>query len=254
MDATRNLQALSAFAALLLLAATCAYVFLFSGITPLDPGRPTFSGPPIKRLEASVPSVSVFTHFYINDENPFIPYHLRKAEKIANQPRTKQSAPPPSQVKPPINPVVVVEPPKRELKLPRLTPTNPIVPQCIGLVGAGESPKVLVRLPDDESATAMEIGTVIGGWRLIAVENGNQAHFRDPAGDDYVFPIGQGDLAPPQQLVQGDSHQATPAPAPPQPGPPGSVPQPHIPTPGTGIKPIPPPQLPRLKQSGEKHK
>jgi hypothetical protein len=166
---------------------------------------------------ASVPDIGPFDRFHTIIDNPFIPWREREIER--NQ-ITKPKNPTPQVFTPPTPPVIVNVPEKPKLVLPRLAPAKANAPVCVGMVGQGDQRLLMVRLPDDAAAAPLAIGQCAGGWTLLAIENDNQARFRDPDGMEQVFPIGSGDLA---VVPSAPTTAATTAPAKPASAPPGQV-------------------------------
>lgn len=245
--------------AVLLLLASAAWLLL-SDPQVADPGVPTFSGGPLRRLEATAPHIGNFELFYVNHENPFIPYNLRVRERTAQDPRPVRPPPVPATrpnpIPPPRPPPIVLEPVRKPPALPKLGQTGPNAPVCIGLVAVNGRESLTARMPGDTAAQTIDVGARVGGWTLLGIEGRNLARFRDPEGAEHVYPIGEGDLAVAQSAA------AAPAAAPrlppgvlpklpgTQPGQPGQpvMPQPggenrrRPPKPGTQ----PPPELPPL--------
>lgn len=237
----------AAIAVLLLLA--IATWLLLSDPQIADPGVPRFSGGPLRRLEATSPHVGNFELFYVNHENPFIPYNLRVAERGAIDPRPVRPVQTPVQTPvkpntfPPPRPAVVVqEPVRKPLALPKLGLTGPNAPICIGLVAVNGREGLTVRMPGDSVGQSIEVGAVVGGWTLLGIEGGNLARFKDPEGAVQIYPIGEGDLAVVQTPSAPGAAPTAPSPMPKLP--PGVLPR--LPQPGAqpmapGIQPPPQP-------------
>ena len=203
---------IAAVLALLLLLASVAWL-LISNPQVADPGVPTFSGGPLRRLEAAAPHVGNFELFYVNHENPFIPYGLRVKERIVYDPRPVRPIPPtvvatnkPNPFPPTRQPVIVNEPVRKPLALPKLGQTGPNAPVCIGLVAVNGHESLIVRMPGDSVGQSINVGDKIGGWTLLGIDGGNLARFKDPEGAQQVYPIGDGDLA----LAQSAAATAVP--------------------------------------------
>ncbi len=240
---------IAAVLALLLLLASAAWLLL-SNPPVADPGVPTYSGGPLRRLEASAPRVGNFDVFYVNHENPFIPYNLRVAERGTFTPRPVRPVQPPTpsvtkpnSIQPTRPPVVVLEPVRKPLALPKLGQTGPNAPVCIGLVAVNGHECLTVRMPGDSAGQTIDVGTKVGGWTLLGIEGGNLARFRDPEGADQVYPIGDGDLAL-AQTPTGSAVPTTPATMPKLPAGvlpklPGVLPKPPGAQPGTPVAPQP---------------
>lgn len=263
---------IAAAIAVLLLLASAAWLLL-SSPQVADPGVPTFSGGELRRLEASTPYIGNFEVFYVNHENPFIPYDLRVAERIGYDPRPVRPVRPipptvttkPNPIQPPRPPVVVQEPVRKPLALPKLGQTGPNAPVCIGLVSVNGHEGLIVRMPGDSVGQTIEVGAKVAGWTLLGIDGGNLARFRDPDGAVQVYPIGDGDLAVAQSVAAPAAPAAPtamprlpPGVLPKLPGaqPPQQVP-PVAPQPGDGRRrpkpggmsappPPPPPELPPL--------
>jgi hypothetical protein len=177
--------------------------FLTSDPQVANPGVPTYNGKVLVGLQAEVPVVGSFAIFNVNDENPFVPDHLRIRERQAREPRPPTPTPPPSvaHMHPVRPPAVPVEPPAQVITLPRLAPTAASAPQCVGLIYSEGEQMVVVRMPGVEGTVTWAPGVTVLGWTLVSIDNGNQATFTDPDGKVMVFPIGDGDLALAQTLV-----------------------------------------------------
>jgi hypothetical protein len=203
-----NLQRLAATiaAALLLL---CLGWWQTSDPQVDSPGKPTYNGPVMRGLQVDVPQLPPFPAFYVNAENPFLPYAQRLIEKRLENPPTPGRVPPPpparTKERPPWPAVVINEPAPKPVVLPTLTPAVATAPQCIGLIGGEEAQLLMVRMPGADGAVNIKVGQVIDGWTLVQIDNSNQAHFTDPSGAPQIFPIGDGDLAVAQTLVSPGS-------------------------------------------------
>ena len=186
-------------AAVLLLLALIGWVL--SDPQVANPGIPRFTGGALSRLEATQPKIAAFEYFYQNDDNPFVPFSQREKERTARVPRGVARvpvAPVPTTVAtlPPRPPVKVIAPPPRAaLALPKLTAAGPTAPICVGLVNVDGKEVLMARMPGTEGAAPMAVGDEASGWKLIAIDNGNQARFTDATGAEHVYPIGEGDLA-----------------------------------------------------------
>ena len=195
-----NAQPMVALAAGGVLLASVAW-WAFSSPEIVDPGRPSWKGADISNLVASVPKIDVFTSFYVNDDNPFVPYNLRLAERGMLNPSRKPVKPEPTipvtiaKIKPPRPPVDVVEQPRAKLVLPKLSPAPADAPVVFGFVGAGNDQALLVRMPDAEVSIRMAPGEKAAEWTLVAIDNNNLATFLDPRGVEHRYTIGEGDLA-----------------------------------------------------------
>ncbi len=205
-----NAQPMVALAAGGVLLASVVW-WAFSAPEIVDPGRPAWQGADISNLVASVPKVDVFSSFYINDDNPFVPYNLRLAERGVLNPSRKPVKPETTipvtiaNNKPPRPPVDVVEQPRAKLVLPKLSPAPADAPVVFGLVGGGDNHTLLVRMPDAEVSIRMAPGEKVAEWTLIAIHNNNLATFLDPRGVEHRYTIGEGDLAvmPTEKSAEG---------------------------------------------------
>jgi hypothetical protein len=199
-----NPERLIAASAALLLIVAFAW-FLTSDPQIANPGVPTFNGPVLRGLYAEVPVVGPFKTFNVNDMNPFVPWAQSVAEANTYKPKPTRTItedqPKPPRMRPPRPPAVPVEPPPVVVTLPKLTPAAATAPQCVGLVGAEGEQMVVVRMPGADGTVSWAPGTTVLGWTLISIDNSNQATFTDPTGAIMVFPIGDGDLALAQTLV-----------------------------------------------------
>lgn len=269
---------IAAAIAVLLLLASAAWLLL-SSPQVADPGVPTYSGGELRRLEASTPHIGNFELFYVNHENPFIPFNLRAEESIALGPRPVRPVRPtppvvatkPNPILPPRQPVVVQEPVRKPLALPKLPQTGANAPVCIGLVSVNGHEGLIVRMPGDSVGQTIDVGAKVAGWTLLGIDGGNLARFRDPDGAVQVYPIGDGDLAVAQSVAAPAAPTAPaamprlpPGVLPKLPGakPPGAQPIQQdplaVPQPGDGRRrpkpggmnatppPPPPPELPPL--------
>lgn len=253
-----DLQPLAAGTAALLLIASMGW-WLFSTPELVDPGQPTWKGADIIQLQAAIPEIARFDHFYVNHDNPFVPHAQRVAERGSYDPRTRpvaQVPPRPVQIPPPKAPVVVVEQEKPKLVLPRLTPAPSNAPITYGLLVSDGEEVVIVRMPDGKDAVNLKPGEKIAGWTLVSIDNGNLATFIDPQGVEHRFAIGQGDLVVAQSASDAvapgkDATGKTPGgrgmvPKAPVPGAPGT--RPGTPAGADGPIPRPPPREERRRR------
>jgi hypothetical protein len=198
-----NVQSMVALASGSVLLASVAW-WAFSEPEIIDPGRPKWKGEAINNLVASVPNIDEFKAFYVNDDNPFVPYQLRVVERDRYKPSRPQVLPKPPTVpktKPPRPPVDIVEQPRRPLVLPKLSPAPADAPVVFGFVGIGDQQALLVRMPGSDTSIRLVPGEKVQEWTLVAVDNNNLARFLDPRGVEQCYAIGEGDLA---QLPAGD--------------------------------------------------
>ena len=217
-----DVQPLAAGISALLLVASTGW-WLLSTPELIDPGQPTWKGADIVRMQAAVPEISPFEHFYVNHDNPFVPYNLRVAEARTYNPKTRvpQVPPRPVPIPPPRAPVVVVEQEKPKLVLPRLTREPINAPIAYGLLASDGEQVLIARMSGDQKPVNLKPGDQLSGWTLISIDSGNLATFLDPQGIEHRFAIGQGDLA----VAQDTGDAAKPrAPATNQPGGPGKAP------------------------------
>jgi hypothetical protein len=199
-----NPQTASALIAGLLLMAAAVNAIL-SETVQITLGRMTYQGDPLVRMRASVPDIGVFESFNVNDDNPFIPYHLRLTERAkVGQRRTEQASGRPI-VKPVVKPggVVLVKPKPAPppLTFPRLNASAADAPRAMGMIGNAENTMLLVRQGEGGGLLPVPIGGTTNGWTLMAVEGGNQAVWEDPSGTRHTFPVGTGALADAQALA-----------------------------------------------------
>jgi hypothetical protein len=189
-----ELQPIAALIAGLLMVGAVGW-WAFSQAELIDPGQPKWPGAKIDDLVAAVPTIDPFSAFYINDENPFVPYQQRLAE--SQRTRNVNPRPEPVVIKmKPLRPAVeVVEYTKPTLVLPKVAQAGPDAPIVYGFVGNTEEQTLLVRMPADENTRNMQVGEKARDWTLIAIRDNNVAHFTDPAGTERRFMIGVGDLA-----------------------------------------------------------
>jgi hypothetical protein len=146
-----------------------------------DPGPGTTSAAAVVHLRADVAAIGPFEQFNVNDENPFIPVHLRTAEKQAITEKPTKVGP-----KPP--PEVIVEKPK---PLPRLTGWSGASPACLGVVTAGGSERIVLRFPGENADRTLAIGESANRWTLTGIEHGQVALMRDPGGTVQRLVIGR---------------------------------------------------------------
>jgi hypothetical protein len=223
-----DLQPIAAGIAALLLAASAAWWGL-SAPPVSEPGQPTWQGADIVRLTAAVPQIGRFDHFYVNDDNPFVPFGARQDEARKHQelrnPRERTRPPQPPAIPPPRAPVVVVEPEKPKLVLPRLAAAPSNAPTVYGLVSVDGTEMLIVRMAGAKDSIQLAPGKQADGWTLVSIDSGNLATFIDPQGAQQQFTIGRSDL-----VAQEDGKPA---------GAPGGAPATKDPR---ALMPKPPPQ------------
>jgi hypothetical protein len=177
------LEPAAALVAGAVLLGVCAWWWL----TVLEPPRapmPGHRGAEFQPLSATMPPIGQFTTFYVNDDNPFVPWREREAEK-------KRMA----------QPAAVVVQPRPPAKLETITP--PVLKLPPKAKGGGDAPKVvgftslpdgsveaLVNLPGESRPKRMKPGEQVGRWTFLAIEGGNVALFADESGRQYRQVIG----------------------------------------------------------------
>jgi hypothetical protein len=199
-----NRQRLAALIAAVVLLAALAW-WQTSDPQVATPGKPVYNGPISRGMKADVQPLPGFGAFYVNLENPFVPFNQREHDKHIEDPPPRPPTRPPAPTRPtvipPRPPVLVTEYLPKPVDLPRLAPAAATAPQCIGLIGGEESQLLVVRMPGAEGSVTLKVGQTVDGWTLVLIDNSNQAHFTDPSGATEIFPIGDGDLAVAQTLV-----------------------------------------------------
>ena len=105
--------------------------FVLTELKPLHAPDLPYAGAPYQALSAAVPPIAAFESFYINDDNPFVPWREREAEKKRLQ-----------------LPAAVVVKPRPPAKLEPITPPALKLPPKAK--GGGDAPKVVgfTSLPD----------------------------------------------------------------------------------------------------------
>lgn len=205
-----DLQPIAAGAAALLLVASMSW-WLLSAPALIDPGQPSWKGADIVRITASVPQIDHFDRFYVNDDNPFVPLSARLAENTRRGRREGvdgiKPPPRPVQVLPTRAPVIVVEPEKPKLVLPKIAPAPANAPIVYALVATDGQEALTVRMPGAKDSIRLAPGEKVDGWTLVSINNGNLAIFTDPQGLEHQFIIGQSDLA----VAQNQSGTAAPS-------------------------------------------
>ncbi len=223
--ATRaNVQAMTAGAALLLMAGAVTWWLLDEQVVvPL--GIPTYSGDPVEVKTAVVPAIGDFeSEFNVNAFNPFIPKQQRDIEavEIKNKKNGKKPVDPISPKLPKIEEV-----PIPKLNFPALAPRRKNAPECIGIISSEHGDMLIAHMPGAVETTPIEVGKSLSEtgdstrqWTLIALEQGNVARFRDPAGVEQLFAIGA--TTPGVGSKEPVKSPSVPAPGP---KPPGAKPQ-----------------------------
>ncbi len=156
-----------------------------------DPGRPTTSAAALRVLEAAVPSIGDFSAFDVNDENPFIPYHLRQIETTIKHTPPQPAGRTPT--KPPAAPVVD-EPAKPAL--PRLPAPGSTGPAATGILLSKDGPQAMLTFPGEKNARVMKPGETVNGWTLVAVDGGNVARVKQDASGAVLNLVIPEDLLP----------------------------------------------------------
>ncbi len=173
----------SAVLAILVLVAVCAWWWL----TVLEPPRapvPGYRGAPFEPLSAAMPPIGDFDVFYINDDNPFVPWREREAEKKRlQQPQTVVvKARPPAKIEPIKTP---------ELKLPQPRTGGGDAPRVVGFTRRPDGTvDVLFTLPGETHPRLVQPGERVGRWTFNTIEDGNVALFTDETGRKYRLVIG----------------------------------------------------------------
>lgn len=156
-------------------------------LTVLEPPRapvPGHRGAAFQPLSATMPPIGQFTAFYINDDNPFVPWREREAEKKRMQQPAAVvvKARPPAKIEPITPPV---------LKLPPKSGGGGDAPKVVGFTRRPDgSVDVLVNLPGENRPRLMKPGEKAGRWTFTAIEDGNIVLFTDETGRQYRLVIG----------------------------------------------------------------
>lgn len=155
---------------------------------PIPPPRPPgHRGSDFEAVVAAVQPIGPFEQFYINDDNPFVPWKERAVERQRLQP------PPPAAVPPPRPPprIVPIQPPK--LELPRLpAPVSGDAPRVLGFTRYPDGTEALLVQPPEGGAPQLLVpGERSGRWTFIAIDGGAIAVFADEFGRQHRFPIGR---------------------------------------------------------------
>jgi septal ring-binding cell division protein DamX len=249
-----NTSHLAAFVAALVCAAAVAWLAT-SDHPIVAPGLPRTKAGAVKRLEAAPPVIPEYAKFNVNDENPFVPYNERLAEKRALQERPKPTAPLRAAVE-------VVGPVAKPL--PRLGQSVGLPPAVMGVMTRDGARQVAVR--DGDADRWVAVGGEVQGWTLSGVDEGPVVLWLDQRGRVLRQLVAGSDAvikdevfrSPKQEAPVPAKPAATPAAKPatmsaakpePQKGqkeevrkmPPMPFPPPYPPLPGQ----IPPPYLPR---------
>jgi hypothetical protein len=124
--------------------------------------------------------------FYVNDDNPFVPWREREVE-------AKRLKDPPKVVIKPLPPAVIkpIDPPK--LSLPARPAGGGDAPRVLGFqTRGGAAVSAVVQMPGETRAQMMKPGESIGRWTFVGIEAGNIANFTDGDGRKYAIVIGGG--------------------------------------------------------------
>lgn len=181
----RAWQPLAALVAIILLAGVAAWYATASA----DPPRavvPGWSGPDFEALSATVPEIAGWDAFYVNDDNPFVPWREREVE-------AKRLKDPPKVVIKPLPPAVIkpIDPPK--MSLPARPPGGGDAPRVLGFqTKGGAAVSAVVQMPGEVRAQMMKPGETVGRWTFVGIEAGNIANFTDSDGRKYAIVIGGG--------------------------------------------------------------
>lgn len=169
----------------LLVAAAAVAWYLTAELLPPKPVVPKWSGAPFQALSARLPEIAAWDAFYVNDDNPFVPWREREVEaQRLKEPKPVAIKPrPPAVIKP-------VEPPKRTL--PARAAGGGDAPRVLGFQGRGDAAAAIVRLAGETSSRVMRPGETAGRWTFVGIEAGNIAHFKDADGRGYAIVIGGG--------------------------------------------------------------
>lgn len=156
-------------------------------LTVLEPPRaptPGYQGGTFQPLSAAMPPIGGFDGFYVNDDNPFVPWREREAEKKRMQaPQTVVvKARPPAKIE-------AITPPV--LKLPPKSGGGGDAPKVVGFTKRADGVSdVLFTLPGETRPRLMKPGERVGRWTFTAIEDGNVALFSDEVGRQYRLVIG----------------------------------------------------------------
>lgn len=176
---------LGAVLAALVLAAVAAW-YLFSELVPPRAVVPGWAGAPFQPLSARLPEIAGWESFYVNDDNPFLPWREREVEakRLKDPPRVVVKAAPPAVIKP-------IDPPK--LTLPARPAGGGDAPRVLGFQGpSGKAAAAIVQMPGESQARLMKPGETLGRWTFVGIEAGNVANFKDGDGRPYAVVIGGG--------------------------------------------------------------
>jgi hypothetical protein len=176
-------EPVAAIVGLLVLAAVGVW-WWFEVLEPPRAPVPGYKGQPFAALSAAMPEIAQFEGFYINDDNPFVPWREREAEKKRMQQPAAVvvKARPPAKIEPITPPV---------LKLPPKSGGGGDAPKVVGFTRRPDgSVDVLVNLPGENRPRLMKPGEKAGRWTFAAIEDGNVVLFADETGRQYRLVIG----------------------------------------------------------------
>lgn len=174
---------LLALGSALILVAVCAWWWLTELETPRAP-TPGYQGAPFKMLSAAMPPIGPFESFYVNNDNPFVPWRdrVRETERM-QQPTTIATKPQPKSI--------VKQVPAPVLKLPPKPKGGGDAPQVIGFTRQTDGAiDALFQFAGDAKPRQVKAGERIGRWTFVGVENGSVAVFTDETGRQYRMVIG----------------------------------------------------------------
>lgn len=151
------------------------------GPAPTHPRRQPGRSAGIVMPHAGVATVVPWSAVWTVDADPFVPWQLREAARSAGPGRILLPPGRQADVRP--------EPPVPE-RLPAAAPGGGGLPEVRGCISrAGGGPTAHVRLPGAAGWSDLVPGARVAGWTLLAIEAGNAARFRTPAGREIVVLI-----------------------------------------------------------------
>lgn len=166
--------------------AAAAYWYITAELLPPKAVVPKWAGAPFQPLSARLPEIAGWDDFYVNNDNPFVPWREREAEaqRLKDPKPVVIKARPPAVIKP-------VDPPKISY------PTRPAgggdAPRVLGFQDRhGEVAAAIVQMPGETRARMMKPGETVGRWTFVGIEAGNIANFTDGDGRPYAVVIGGG--------------------------------------------------------------
>lgn len=157
-------------------------------LTVLEPPRapvPGHRGAPFEPISAVMPQIREFKEFNVNNDNPFVSWRERLAEKERIEQPTRVVVKPP---RPPPK-IEVTQPPV--LNLPKVKQGGGDAPKVGGFSRKPDGVfMVQVSLPGEGRSRLMSPGEKAGRWTFITVEDGNIALFKDETGREFRLVIG----------------------------------------------------------------